>query len=71
MLNDFVVDVCYGPLDQEEKAFFRSFTFTGPCLHDGASTTPVSAGGSAQESTKNSEGLWNAFTVTLTQGVEN
>lgn len=64
-----MVDICYGPLDQEEKAFFRSLTFTGPCVHGGASTTSISAGGTAQESTKNSERLWNSFVVTLTQVV--
>lgn len=70
-MGDFVVDVCYGSLDQEEKAFFRSLPFTGPCLHGGASATSISAGGTAKESTKNSEGLWNGFMVTLTQVVEN
>lgn len=69
-MGDFMVDVCYGPLDQEEKTFFRNLTFTGPCLHGGASTTSISAGGTAQESTNNSEGLWNTFMVTLTQVVE-
>lgn len=41
--------------------------FTDPRLHGGASTTSVSAGVIAQESTKNREGLWNAFMITLTQ----
>lgn len=37
-MRDFVVGICYGPLDQKEKAFFGNLTFTGPCLHGGAST---------------------------------
>lgn len=69
-MRDFVVGICYGPLDQKEKAFFGNLTFTGPCLHGGASTTSVSAGGTAQESTKNSEGFWNALMVTSRQVVE-
>lgn len=69
-MGDCVVDICYGLLDQAEKAFFRDVPFTGLCLHGGASTTSISAGGTAQESTKNSEGFWNVFMVTSAQVVE-